>query len=78
MLRFRWVRRLPKFVADHASFQNHFNQECHLYSRNNFKLKRDAALAEWSDLGAAKNVRSTVFAEAGSHLSDNTISIGPF
>lgn len=47
MLRFRRLLFLLKFVTIHASVRNHFNQERHLYSRNNFKLNRTAALAEW-------------------------------
>ena len=47
------MRNLQKFVAVHASVYNHFNQERHLYSRTNFKLNRNAALAEWRELGAA-------------------------
>ena len=50
MLRFRQMRSLQKFVSVHASVQNHFNQERHLYSRINFKLNRAAALAEWHQL----------------------------
>ena len=50
MLRFRRVKTLQKFVSIHASIQNHFNQERHLYSRINFKLNRTAALAEWRQL----------------------------
>ena len=50
MLRFRRVQTLQKFVSIHASIQNHFNQERHLYSRTNFKLNRAAALAEWRQL----------------------------
>ncbi len=53
MLPFRRMRSLQKFVSVHASISNHFNQERHLYSRNNFKLNRAAALAEWRQLGAA-------------------------
>ncbi len=53
MLHFRQMRSLQKFVAVHASVQNHFNQERHLYSRTNFKLNRAAALAEWRQLGLA-------------------------
>ena len=52
MLRFRRMRSLQKFVTVHASVHNHFNQERHLYSRNNFKLNRAAALSEWRGLGA--------------------------
>ncbi len=53
MLRFRHMRCLQKFAAVHSSVHNHFNQERHLYSRDNFKLNRAAALAEWRGLGAA-------------------------
>ena len=53
MLRFRRTRSLQKFVSVHASVHNHFNQERHLYSRDNFKLNRTAALAEWRQLGTA-------------------------
>ena len=38
MLRFRRTATLQKFVSVHASIQNHFNQERHLYSRVNFSL----------------------------------------
>jgi putative transposase len=53
MLRFRQMRSLQKFVAIHGSVHNHFNQERHLYSRDNFKLNRAAGLSEWRGLGAA-------------------------
>ena len=53
ILRFRRTRSLQKFVSVHASVHNHFNQERHLYSRENFKLNRATALAEWRQLGAA-------------------------
>ena len=53
MLRFRRMQTLQKFVAIHASVHNHFNAERHFYSRDNFKLHRAAALAEWRQLGAA-------------------------
>jgi putative transposase len=46
------MRSLQKFAAAHSSVHNHFNQERHLYSRENFKLNRSAALAEWRELGA--------------------------
>ena len=52
MLRFRRMRTLQKFAAVHASVYNLFNQERHLYSRQNFKLNRAAALAEWRGLCA--------------------------
>ena len=53
MLRFRSIRSLQKFVSVRASVHNHFNQECALYSRPNFKLNRATALAEWRGLLAA-------------------------
>jgi len=53
MLRFRRVQTLQKFVSIHASIQNHFNKERHLYSRINFKLNRAATLAEWCQLLSA-------------------------
>ena len=46
MLRFRQIRCLQKFAAVHYSVRNHFNQERHFYSRDNFKLNRTAALTE--------------------------------
>jgi putative transposase len=53
MLRFRRMRSLQKFAALHGSIHNHFNQDRHLSSRNNFKDRRAAALAEWRQLCAA-------------------------
>lgn len=53
MLRFRRMRSLQKFVAVHPSIYNHSNLECHLYSRHNFKLNRNAALSEWRLLCSA-------------------------
>jgi len=53
MLRFRQMKILQKFSAVHSSVLNHFNLERHLYSRDNFKINRDFAFAEWRQLGAA-------------------------
>ena len=52
MARFRDIKTLQKFAATHASIHNHFNQERHLYNREDFKLNRSAALAEWRQLAA--------------------------
>ncbi len=52
MARFRDIKILQKFAAAHASIHNHFNQDRHLYNRENFKLKRSVALAEWCQLVA--------------------------
>ena len=54
ILRFRRAKTLQKFVSIQALIQNHFNQERHLYSRLNFKLRRTAALAEWRQLLSAQ------------------------
>ena len=52
MARFRDVKTLQTFAVAHASIYNHFNQERHLYNRENFKLNRSAALTEWRQLAA--------------------------
>ena len=52
MARFRDIKTVQKFAAAHASIHNHFNQERHLYNRENFKLNRSAALTEWRQLAA--------------------------
>ena len=54
MLRFRQMRCLQKFAAVHSSVHNHFNQERHFYSRDNFKLNRTADLTEWRQLFSAQ------------------------
>ena len=43
MLRFRRMQSLQKFATVPSSVYNHFNQERHLRSRDNFKLNRAAA-----------------------------------
>lgn len=53
MLRVRRMQSLQKFVSVHSSVHNHFDQERHLYSRENFKPNRTAALAEWRQLCSA-------------------------
>ena len=52
MLRFRRMKTLQKFASVHANVANHFNQERHLVSRQDYKLRRSAALAEWKILMA--------------------------
>jgi putative transposase len=52
MANFRSAKSLQKFASIHSSVHNHFNQERHLYSRQNFKHNRTAALAEWRQLAA--------------------------
>jgi putative transposase len=52
MAKFRSAKSLQKFASIHSSIHNHFNQERHLYSRQDFKVNRSAALAEWRQLTA--------------------------
>ena len=52
MAKFRSTKSLQKFTSVHASVHNHFNQERHLHSRQNFKLSRSVALAEWRQIAA--------------------------
>lgn len=52
MAKFRNAKSLQKFASIHASVHNHFNQERHLYNRQDFKINRAAALAEWRELVA--------------------------
>jgi len=52
MAKFRSAKTLQKFASIHSSVHNHFNQDRHLYSRENFKLNRSTALAEWRHLAA--------------------------
>ena len=53
MQRFRREKTLQKLVSVHSAGCNHFNQERHLISRNDFKAKREAALVEWQQLSNA-------------------------
>ena len=50
MLRFRRMKTLQKFASVHGSVHNHFQQERHLVSREIYKQRRSAALAEWRNV----------------------------
>ena len=52
MQRFRRMKTLQKFASVHASVHNHFSQERHLVSREEYRKRRSAALAEWKLLVA--------------------------
>ena len=52
MQRFRSPKTLQKFSSVHAQVHNHFNQERHLVTRQIYKQRRTAALAEWRALAA--------------------------
>ena len=47
MSRFRRMKTLQKFSSVHAQVHNHFSQERHLVSRQEYRERRSAALAEW-------------------------------
>jgi putative transposase len=47
MSRFRRMKTLQKFASVHGEVHNHFNQERHLISRDIYRERRSAALAEW-------------------------------
>ena len=52
MIRFRRMKTLQKFSSVHAQVHNHFSQERHLVSREIYRQRRSAALAEWRSLAA--------------------------
>lgn len=52
MLRFRRMKSLQKFASVHANVHNHFALERHLVSRQVYKERRSAALAEWQMIAA--------------------------
>ena len=52
MLRFRRMKTLQKFASVHANLHNHFASERHLVSRQTYKQRRSAALAEWQALAS--------------------------
>ena len=54
MQRFRRMRSLQVFVSVLALVTNHFNLECRLSSRSNFKLNQTATLAEWRQMLAGE------------------------
>ncbi len=73
MLRFRQMKTLQKFSSVHAAFHNHFNQERHLVSRNDYKDRRSAAMAEWENVaGLADNLACLAGPETCSGRTDST------
>ena len=60
LAKFRSVKSLLKFVSPRASIQNHFNQDRHLYPRDDSKKNRTTPLAEWRQF-AAQTWKVTVF-----------------
>ena len=52
MQRFRSMKTLQKFSSVHSQVHNQFSQERHLVTRQVYKQRRSAALAEWRALAA--------------------------
>ena len=52
MIKFKNAKSLQKLASIHSSIHNHFNLERHLISRQQFKINRATALAEWRQLVA--------------------------
>ena len=52
MERFRRMKTLRKFASVHGSVHNPFKQERHLVSRDIYRERRSAALAEWRAVAA--------------------------
>jgi len=52
MLRFRRMKTLQRFASTHATFHNHFQSERHLVSREIYRERRSAALAEWRQVAS--------------------------
>lgn len=50
MLRLRRMKTLQKFSSIHSDFHNHFSQDRHLISRDDYKARLLVALAEWQTL----------------------------
>ena len=50
--RFRSMKDVAEISSVHAQVHNHFNQERHLVTRQVYKQRRSAALAEWRALAA--------------------------
>jgi putative transposase len=62
MQRFRSLKTLQKFSSVHAQVHNQFNQERHLVTRQVYKQRRSAALAEWRALAAQIAAREIAIA----------------
>lgn len=50
MLGFRQMKTLQKFASVHTNVHNHFALERHLVSREVYKERRSAALAQWQSV----------------------------
>lgn len=52
MIKIKTAKSLQKFASINLSIHNHFNLERHLIYRQQFKINRATALAEWRQLVA--------------------------
>ena len=57
MQRFRSLKTLQKFSSVHAQVHNQFNQERHLVTRQIYKQRRSATLAEWRHCGVDRHLK---------------------
>ena len=71
MERFRRMKTLQKFAAVHGTVHNHFNQERHLISRDLYRERRSAALAEWREVSHARIQRPMSMIEMGFHQAES-------
>ena len=69
MQRFRSMKTLQKFSSVHAQVHNHFNEERHLVTRQVYKQRRSAALAEWRALAAQMSLEGGRVAPRADDLS---------
>ncbi len=53
MNKFRLMQTLQKFISIQSSFQNHFNHQRHLETRQNFKALRNSSLTAWNEICVA-------------------------
>ena len=68
MQRFRSLKTLQKFSSVHAQVHNQFNQERHLVTRQVYKQRRSAALAEWRAQAAWIAAREMVVARISTSI----------
>ena len=77
MLRFRRMKTLQQFVSTHAAFHNHFNQERSLVSREIYRERRSAALAEWpAVIPAPSTSRQIQCGIRGASYGDGEFEVG--
>ena len=53
MNKFRLMKTLQKFTSIQSTFQNHFNHQRHLETRQQFKVLRNSSLNAWNEICVA-------------------------